>query len=174
MERMLVWGGLVSLLIWLYLFLLHGRFWRISSIIAPANPAGSSARVAVVVPARDEAEVIGRSVASLVRHVGLGSIDIFVVDDGSTDGTPDAAARAARDCGQPERVRVIPGRPLAPGWSGKLWAVQQGIEQAAALNPDFLLLTDADIEHSPESVATLVDIAQRGGFALASFMVRLH
>src|SRR5215470_15848567 len=108
MERMLVWGGLVSLLIWLYLFLLHGRFWRINSIIVSSPPpAISSARVAVVVPARDEAEVIGRSVASLLRQVGLGSVDIFVVDDGSSDGTADAAARAARDCGQPERVRVI-------------------------------------------------------------------
>src|SRR5262245_47517175 len=136
MERMLVWGGLVSLLIWLYLFLLHGRFWRISSIIAPSTPAGSSARVAVVVPARDEAEVIGRSVASRLRQVGLGSIDVFIVDDSSSDGTAEAAARAARDFGQPERVRVIQGRPLVQRWSGKLWAVQQGIEQATALNPD--------------------------------------
>ena len=71
-------------------------------------------------------------------------------------------------------VNVIPGRPLPPGWTGKVWAVQQGVELAMPLRTDFLLLTDADIEHAPGSLATLIDIAEAGGYDLASFMVKLH
>ena len=82
----------------------------------------------------------------------------------------DAAVRSARA----DALTVINAQPLPPGWSGKLWAVQQGIEQALQLQPKFLLLTDADIQHSPENVATLVAIAEKGDYDLASFMVKLH
>ena len=69
---------------------------------------------------------------------------------------------------------MIPGTPLPPGWSGKLWAMQQGIEHAANSAPDFYLFTDADIQHAPDSVSTLVLIAQAGPYDMASFMVKLH
>ncbi len=159
-----------------------------------ASPPGSKApytrdnvTVAVVIPARNEAEVIGRAVASLLRQSSWPtlspksgeedgapevSLHVFVVDDNSTDGTDDAARRAARE--HPELVTVISGRPLPPGWSGKLWALQQGIEQARALQPDYLLLTDADIEHDSHSVGSLIAIAEGGGYDIASFMVKLH
>ena len=82
--------------------------------------------------------------------------------------------QAARSCGRPEALTVISGDRLPPGWTGKLWAVQQGIQQAMRLRPRFLLLTDADIQHSPDNVATLVAIAEAGNYDLTSFMVKLH
>jgi len=130
--------------------------------------------IAVIIPARNEADVIGRSVASLLRQSCVDALHIFVVDDNSSDGTAEAVRQAAAQTSQGERVSVINGRALPSGWSGKLWAVQQGIEQTRALCPEFLLLTDADIEHSPENVATLVRIAKTGNYDLASFMVKLH
>ena len=75
---------------------------------------------------------------------------------------------------RPEALTVITGKPLPEGWSGKLWAMQQGIEQALAVRPDYLLLTDADVQHSPDNVLTLVGVAERGGYDLTSFMVKLH
>jgi hopene-associated glycosyltransferase HpnB len=130
--------------------------------------------IAVIIPARNEADVIGTSVASLLRQSCVDSLHIFVVDDNSTDGTAEAARQAAAQSSQGERVSVINGRALPSGWSGKLWAVQQGIEQAVELRPEFILLTDADIEHSPDNTATLVRIAKTGDYDLASFMVKLH
>ncbi len=158
----------------------------------PCFPEQSERRsaIAVVIPARNEADVIGRAIVSLVRQEEH-ELHIFVVDDHSSDGTAEAAqaATGSNDAGAPpfrmvservgeneasSRLTVISGRPLPPGWSGKLWAMQQGIEQALRLSPDFLMLTDADIEHAPNSVAKLVEIAESGGYDLASFMVKLH
>src|SRR5215472_12432131 len=172
---MLTVAGILTLLIWLYLFLAHGQFWRISKIIArPPQTAQASVRVAVVIPARDEADVVSRTITSLLRQSGNHSIHIFLVDDASSDATAQVARDAAQAASQSGNLIVIPGRPLEPGWSGKLWAVQQGVDQALALNPDFLLLTDADIEHGQDSVATLVAISQSRPFDLVSFMVKLY
>jgi hopene-associated glycosyltransferase HpnB len=135
---------------------------------------GSPSAIAVVIPARNEADVIGRSIASLLQQTCIDRLHIFVVDDNSTDGTADTVRVAAAQSLHGRRVSVIEGRPLAAGWSGKLWAMQQGLEQAMLLHPEFVLLTDADIQHSPDNVARLVDIAESGGFDLASFMVKLH
>jgi hopene-associated glycosyltransferase HpnB len=147
----------------------------VQQLVAPTlPPATIIAPIAVVIPARNEADVIGRSVRSLLRQSCADTLHIFVVDDNSTDGTADAARRAAIDVSQEQRVTVVSGRPLPNGWSGKLWAVQQGIEQALALNPQFLLLTDADVEHAPENVATLVSLAEAKGYDIASFMVKLY
>ena len=130
--------------------------------------------IAVIIPARDEADVIGRAVRSLLGQSCVAALHIFVVDDHSTDGTADVVRQAAAQSEHGGRVQVITGRPLPAGWTGKLWAVQQGSEQALALSPDFLLLTDADIEHSPDNLATLLRIAQTGNYDLVSFMVKLH
>jgi len=108
-----------------------------------------------------------------LRQRGV-QLRVVLVDDGSSDGTADVARSAAAAMGKSELLTVLAGKPLEPGWSGKLWAVQQGVEHAAALHPDFYLLTDADIEHSPASVATLAGIATEGPYDMASFMVRLH
>lgn len=174
-ARMLTLAGLISLLIWLYLLLFHGWFWRVGAMLPPKPPAETvGARVAVIVPARNEADVVGRCIASLLQQSGAHSVDIFLVDDGSSDGTAEIARQAARDAGQSQHLDVSEGRPLARGWSGKLWAVQQGVEKASRQRPDFLLLTDADIVHAPDSIKTLAAIAEAGPYDLVSFMVKLH
>jgi hopene-associated glycosyltransferase HpnB len=176
---MLIAAGVLSLLIWAYLVLARGGFWRIypaaSRTISAENRAqGNPVRIAVIIPARDEADVVGRAVCSLLQQTGPNKIQIFLVDDASTDGTAQAARAAAAAETQAQNLTVVPGNSLAPGWSGKLWAMQQGIEQAAKTAPDFFLFTDADIEHAPDSLATLLSIAQAGPYDMASFMVKLH
>ncbi len=172
---MLTIAGALSLLIWLYLHFFHGRFWRVGALLAHPSPTEvPPARIAVIIPARDEADVVGRCVASLLEQNGDHSIHIFLVDDGSSDGTAEVAIATAKSAGALEHLNVSQGLPLPPGWSGKLWAVEQGVKKARELHPDFFLLTDADIAHAPESVATLAAIASTGPYGLASFMVKLH
>jgi glycosyltransferase involved in cell wall biosynthesis len=168
-------AGSVCVILWLYLLLAHGRFWRVQHVGSEtaAEPA-IAGPIAVVIPARNEADVIGDAVRSLFQQTCAGVIHIFLVDDHSTDGTAEAAQKAASSSSNPEALTVISGQPLPAGWTGKLWALQQGIDQAILLRPQFLLLTDADIRHSPDSIATLVEIADRGGYDLASFMAKLH
>src|SRR5262245_39885382 len=134
---MLTVAGALSLFIWVYLFAAHGNFWRIGRLIARRPPAGATrARIAVIIPARDEAQVVGRAIASLLNQTGGHSIHIFLVDDASNDSTAQAAWNAAQASGTPEMLTVIQGKPLPAGWSGKLWAVEQGLAQAREFQPD--------------------------------------
>ena len=155
----------LSLLIWLYLLLAHGRFWQSGPELAPARPAVSPA-VTVVVPARHEAPLIGQTLPTLLAQDYAGPLRIVLVDDGSSDGTG-AIARACNDA----RLMVLDGRPRPPGWSGKLWAAAQGLAEANPAGP--VLLTDADIIHDPRNVATLVAQAERCDLDLVSEMVTL-
>jgi len=168
-------AGALCLATWAYLLSAHGGFWKVWRLgaVVPAQDAVPGI-VAVVIPARDEAQVIARTVQSLLAQTCSDAIRIFIVDDHSSDGTAEAARQAAFDCGRPQAVEVISGSPLPKGWTGKLWAVQQGVTRALLLKPAFLLLTDADIQHSPANVATLIAIAETGGYDLTSFMVTLH
>jgi glycosyltransferase involved in cell wall biosynthesis len=168
-------AGWLCLFLWLYLLLAHGRFWMVESL--DAKETGLLAihgLIAVVIPARDEADVVGEAIHSLLQQSCASTIHIFLVDDGSTDGTAQVAREAASTSAHPQALTVICGQPLPDGWTGKLWAMQQGINRALQLHPQFLLLTDADIKHAPENMAILVGVAERGGYDLASFMVKLH
>jgi hopene-associated glycosyltransferase HpnB len=161
--------------IWLYLLVGRGGFW-----LAAERDRGEQApppawpKVAVVVPARDEAEGIAASMASLIRQDYAGEMSVVLVDDGSSDGTAAIAQRTAAECAAGQRLAVIPGKPLPAGWTGKLWAVRQGIEAAQARAPDYLLLTDADIVYAPDVLTRLVARAERGGLVLTSLMVMLR
>ena len=124
-----------------------------------------------MIPARDEAAFIGTAVSSLVQQAFNGSLEIIVVDDGSTDGTAEAAAAGAG--GASSRLTLVRGAPLPPGWTGKLWALSQGVAAAAERNPDYLLFTDADIRHGRDSVASLIANAEAHQRDLVSYMVRL-
>ncbi|MBZ5523753.1 MAG: glycosyltransferase [Acidobacteriia bacterium] len=167
-------AGLLSLMIWLYLLLARGGFWRARKMLPPPTEPLAAKKIAVIVPARNEADVIGQTITSLLNQTCGSSIHVFLVDDGSSDGTAQAAREAAERAGHAADLTVITGQPLPPGWSGKLWALQQGIERAREVAPDFFLLTDADIAHAPENVAILVSVAAADNYDLASFMVRLH
>ena len=164
----------MCLLAWLYLWLFHGRFWQVSRLQAPdAAEALISGTIAVVIPARNEANNVARALRSMLAQSCANALHIFVVDDNSTDGTADAA-RAAVSGSDQHKLHIISGRPLPPGWTGKLWAVQQGIDAAMEVAPQFLLLTDADVEHAPDNIATLLSIADSESSDLVSFMVKLH
>ena len=168
--------GLLCLSIWMYLLTARGRFWSVKRTFAMVRqPLGEvDGVIAVIIPARDEAECIGATVQSLLRQTCSDSIHILVVDDHSSDGTSSAAREAARNCGRTEALEVISSIALPAGWTGKLWAMQQGVAQAVYLNPKFLLFTDADVHHSTDSVARLIAIAEKGKYDLTSFMVKLH
>lgn len=157
----------VSLLIWLFLLLARGGFWRVSRLQASAGMRPSKpAHVIAIVPARNEADVIADAIHSLRNQQFDGALEIIVVDDNSSDQTFENARAAG--------ASVIKGAPLAQGWTGKLWAMQQGVDAALASSPDYLLFTDADIRHDPHNVASLVGIAQARHLALASHMVKLY
>jgi hopene-associated glycosyltransferase HpnB len=173
--------ALIVLAIWLYLIAARGKFWRAAERDdAGVAPESEGARrwpaVNAVIPARDEAETIGETVASLLRQDYRGVLSVIVVDDQSRDAT----ARIARETGATlaagERLTVLSGRSLPPGWTGKLWAQQQGVEYAdrAPAPPDYLLLTDADIVYTPDALASLVLRAEQHGFVLSSLMAKLR
>lgn len=164
--------GAASAVCWIYLIVLHGGFWRIRP--EPARVPAPSRRVVAVIPARDEAAVIGRAVSSLLTQRCRGWFHLIVVDDHSSDGTAEEAQAAAAAVGAADRLSVVRAEPVPSRWTGKLWAVRHGIEAARALEPDYLLLTDADIVHAPDNLAELVARAERGGYDLVSLMVRLH
>jgi hopene-associated glycosyltransferase HpnB len=167
--------AVLAVLIWLYLLLARGGFWRVSAQFAQLPVDHDLARTIVaVIPARNEAGVIGDAVTSLLQQDFGGSMHVVVVDDGSTDGTDGAAVQAAAGIGALAQLSVISGAPLPPEWSGKVWAMSQGVAAAARLMPDYLLLTDADIHHAPENVAALLTIAEAQSRDLVSFMVKLR
>lgn len=156
---------LIAALVWLYLLLLHGRFWQSGPTLQPQRPRAVPP-VAVIVPARDEAATIGPVLQSLLAQDYPGPFHVVLVDDGSTDGTGEIARRV----GDP-RLTVLAGADRPAGWSGKLWAVAQGID--AAEQAELLLLTDADIRHEPAHLGTLVAKAEQGDLDLVSEMVVL-
>jgi hopene-associated glycosyltransferase HpnB len=160
--------GFMPLLIWLYLLLLHRGFWRLRERdTLPVSEPAHWPSVVAVVPARDEADVIQRSIGSLIAQNYQGDFRIVLVDDQSTDGTGDLARALSGD-----RLTVLTGATRPPGWTGKLWAMQQGSEQAAQWTPDFLWFTDADIAHTPDNLAQLVSRAG-ADMTLVSLMARL-
>jgi hopene-associated glycosyltransferase HpnB len=158
--------GAASLATWIYLLLGRAGFWRVREQPALASSAISKS-VAVVIPARNEAVIIGQAVASLLKQDYSGRIQVFVVDDHSSDTTASAA-------GIHEWLTIVQAGPLPAGWTGKLWAISEGLGHALALNPDYILLTDADIVHAPDNVAGLVARAETNSLDLASYMVKLQ
>jgi hopene-associated glycosyltransferase HpnB len=167
-----------SLAVWIYLIAARGGFWaaRIREEgLAPPIPAAWPA-IAVVVPARNEAEHIARSLSSLLAQDYPGRLAIIVVDDQSTDGTASDAERVATASRGIPQLTVIEGAPLPPGWTGKVWAMSQGMAQAVQLTPapEYLLFTDADIAYRPAVVRHLVALATSRGYVLTSLMVTLR
>jgi hopene-associated glycosyltransferase HpnB len=165
---------LAALLAWAVLLAGRGGFWRMERL-RPAPVPERWPEVVAVIPARDEAEAVGRTVQSLLAQDYPGRFTLILVDDHSTDGTAEVARRAAEAAGAAERLRVVAGEALPMGWTGKVWAMEQGL-RAAAMVPDsgYVLFTDADIRHAPGQLRALVARAVERGTDLASLMVRLH
>jgi hopene-associated glycosyltransferase HpnB len=166
-----------SLLLWIYLLCARGGYWTTAVRDDEAPPQPSVwPPVAVVIPARNEAEFIVASVTSLLRQNYPGSLAIIVVDDDSSDGTGALVRGLAAEAPAGVTLSVLQSRGLPPGWTGKLWAVKQGVAAAEALpvQPQFLLLTDADIVHAPDSLVWLVAHAVSRNLVQASFMAKLR
>ena len=163
----------ISLAVWVYLVFARGWFWLGrerdgAAIVPPAAWPG----VAIVVPARNEAENIAQSVTSLLAQ-NYPAFTLVLVDDDSTDGTADIARRTAAALGKQDRLIVVSGSPLPPRWTGKLWAVKQGIADAEEkFAPKYLMLTDADIVHAPDTLGWLVAHAEEGQRVLTSLTAR--
>jgi hopene-associated glycosyltransferase HpnB len=162
------------LAIWLYLMAAHGRFWRglERDDLSPTPAPDSWPGVTAVIPARDEADGIATSLGSLLRQDYPGPFTIILVDDQSSDGTAAVAARAAEGADHP--LTIVAGRPLPGGWTGKVWAMQQGVARAAETPGRYLLFTDADIVYAPDVLRSLVARAEAHRLVLTSLMVKLR
>lgn len=164
------------LAIWAYLLVARGGFWRTAEPDEAPALSRPFPAVAAVIPARDEAACVGETVASLLRHRYPGDFRVFLVDDQSRDGTAEVARAAAANLGKADRLTVVPGRPLPAGWTGKLWAQQQGFDLVNDLPqpPDYVLFTDADIVYGEGALSPLVARAQAQRLVLTSLMVKLR
>jgi hopene-associated glycosyltransferase HpnB len=179
------WTAFASLAAWLWLLLGQGFFWRTDvTLPTPSERSERSERsdpadwpsVAIVVPARDEADLLPVSLTSLLAQDYPGRAEVFLVDDGSGDGTGALARQLAQRYGGLPLTVAEPGAP-EPGWTGKLWALRHGIALARGGQdggPDYLLLTDADIAHRPDSLRALVTAARGHDLDLVSQMARLR
>src|ERR1700752_4404510 len=153
----------VALAIWVYLVFARGGFWLCRERDNAREPLPAVLpQVAIVVPARNEAENIAQSITSLLKQ-DYPALSVVLVDDDSTDGTAEVARRTAAARGKEDRLTVVPGSPLPPLWTGKLWAVKQGIAAAEEkFAPKYLMLTDADIVHAPDTATWLCADAPNG------------
>lgn len=173
MHITLIAGGVISLAAWIYLLSARGGFWKIPRP-QPMAPITTRPSIVAVIPARNEADVIARAITSLLHQQIDANLHIVLVDDASSDGTAEVAVQAASAAGMSSFLTVLNGAPLPPGWSGKVWAQHQGVTKALEFNPDYLLLTDADIAHAPNNLASLITFAETSDSDLTSFMVKLH
>lgn len=170
----------LSVVIWVGLLIGRGGFWRIDQLLEGVGSREWGVgevplpRICAVIPARNEADLLPVTVRSLLNQDYQGSLTVFLVDDHSTDGTAEVAESIAEALNKAEQLHVIYAEPLPSGWSGKLWAVEQGIRKASQLKPDYFLLADADISHDPSNLKRLVTKAVQENLDLASIMVRLR
>ena len=151
MDILFFIAALISFFIWLYLALMRGNFWHIQPQLPFSSNENKESQawpsVAVIIPARNEAQMLIHTLPTLLNQVYDGEFHIFLVDDQSTDNTKERAEQISKDLEKQDRLKVISGTFLPQGWTGKLWALNQGIEAAQSLNPDYLLhqpVNDAD------------------------------
>ncbi len=156
---------------WLYLALCRGFYWTTSVRLAPERSLNEWPSVTVVVPARDEEEVLRRTLPRLLAMDYPGEARVVLVDDRSRDGTG-ALARSLGHRGHSVPLTVVGGTEPPPNWMGKVWAMEQG--RQAAGDVEYLLLTDADIDHPPTSLRRLVSQAERSHLDMVSLMARLR
>lgn len=165
--------AIASLLIWVVLTFLRGAFWQLLAFdddIAKQESPEHWPRVVTVVPARNEAETIAQAVDSLMKQDYAGELRIVVVDDHSDDGTGLLAREAADKAGASERVLILRGAALEAGWTGKLLAMQQGVESSVARDAEYFWFTDADIAHAPDTLSRVVGRAEKEKLDLVSLM----
>ena len=168
----------LALAIWLYLIAGRGGFW-LASVRDDSRQDAATATwpsVIAIVPARNEAEVIADNIRSLLAQDYPGLLRVVLVDDQSRDSTAEIATAIAQEMNAQDRLTVVRGRALPANWTGKVWAMKQGVDHAENWHelPRYLLFTDADIAYAPDALAKLVTRAEAGGLVLTSLMVKLR
>jgi hopene-associated glycosyltransferase HpnB len=161
----------ISSLGWLYLLLLRDLYWLPLLHAATVLPLKSWPTVDIIIPARNEASTLPQTLSSLLTQHYPGMWRIILVDDHSEDGTADRARHIASELNLSPRLSVISAPDLSSGWSGKLSAMQAGMVQGSS---EYILFTDADIEHPQDSLKYLVSRAIEKNLDLVSLMVKLH
>lgn len=174
-----LWGfAAASMLAWIVLLVGRGGFWRPTPRLESTDSRTDSApSVVAVVPARNEAEVLPVTLATVLAQTYEGPFRVVLVDDRSDDGTAATARGVAETTPNLDRLSILSGEPLPEGWAGKLWSMQQGLTHACATEqgrPSYLWFTDADIEHDSWVLSSLVDLAEGDGFDLVSVMAKLR
>ena len=168
----------LSLAAWVYLVKFRGRFWmtdvNFEDDSRAAPPPAEWPAIRVVVPARNEADTLPKTLPTLLEQDYDGEFRIVLVDDQSEDGTADVARQLAGETNAEHRLEVIEGGPLPSGWTGKLWAMQQGVSAEGSEEEELLLFTDADIEHPHNSLRSLTAKLVDEDLDLASLMVQLR
>jgi hopene-associated glycosyltransferase HpnB len=167
----------ISAAIWLYLAFARGAFWRLREFdndLSKHEPLSAWPSVIAIVPARNEAATIAQTLASLLKQDYAGEFSVVLVDDHSEDGTAQLAQQAAREVGAESRINIRSAASLPAGWTGKLWALHEGVRQAGARTPAYYWFSDADIVHAPDTVQRLVARAERDHLDLTSLMVLLQ
>ncbi len=175
-TELMLWviSGL-SLVAWLYLWLFRGGFWRADQRLEAIELGANAPGVMVIIPARDEADVITESLTSLLKQDYPGPLSIFLVDDNSSDDTAAIGKIAAEKVDMSNSLTLISGASLPPGWVGKMWAVQQGLDVAMSKDQssEYIFFTDADIHHSESNLRQLVAKANSDQLDMVSLMVKL-
>ncbi|MFB2647017.1 glycosyltransferase [Raphidiopsis sp. BLCC-F218] len=178
MEQVLLGLMVLSLGTWLFLLLFWGQFWRVDQLLNPTTPTTNNftslPKICIIIPARNEADFVAITIKSLLLQDYPGEVNVFLVDDQSRDGTADFAKEAAYAVGRVNQLKVVTGGDLPTGWTGKIWAMEQGVQKALELNPDYFLFTDADIKHHISNLGQLVHKAKTEGLDLVSIMVKLR
>ena len=176
MDFLLTCLSAIALASWTYLVLCRGYFWRADQKLdGPPGTLTDWPKIVAIVPARNEADVIGPAVASLLDQDYPGRLDVILTDDHSDDGTAGNAEAAAHAIDARTRLRVVRSRDLPPGWLGKPWALAEGLREANSALPDadYIWLSDADIRHQPENLRRMVAKAETDDLDLVSQMVIL-
>lgn len=175
METLILISTSLSLGIWLFLILFWGNFWKSNQKIdSNLPPLQHYPTITVIIPARNEEETIEKSIYSLLSQDYPGDFSLILVNDQSTDKTVENAKKIALTLEKNNQLKIINSSQLPQGWTGKLWALHQGVNYSKSYHPDYILLTDADIEHHPENLRELVQQAETNQLELVSLMVLLR
>lgn len=167
-------AGALALLIWTVLWLWHGGFWRLEPILPQPELSTPWPAVDIIIPARDEADILPHALPTILGQDYPGPLRVFLVDDHSEDGTSSVARSLADESGNSERLILVGAADRPKGWTGKLWALQQGLSASSADPAPLVLFTDADIAHEKCSLSRLVTQSVQGDFDLVSLMARLQ
>ncbi|NEQ78033.1 MAG: glycosyltransferase [Okeania sp. SIO2C9] len=181
MHKILLITIILNLIIWIYLLLFRGKFWLADRRLLPISETEIRKiqywpSISAIIPARNEAKLLRTTLKSLLNQDYPGNFKIILVDDNSKDNTANVANFIAQKNDDLTKLEVISAGNLSSGWSGKLWAINQGINYAKQQTPapDYFLFTDADIEHSSTNIRQLIIKAEQENLALVSLMVKLQ